>query len=130
MASTGERSTAVTPARPARRHFRFSLDPRGQSIVEFALTLHPLVEASAVVGVPDPVWGERGVAFVVPVAGAALSVDEVLAHARRNLASFKVPVRVEFVDSLPRSTIEKLARARLRARARRLVEGVDHEALR
>jgi fatty-acyl-CoA synthase len=98
--------------------------------VEYALSLHPLIEASAVVGAPDPVWGERGVAFVVPVAGARLSVDEVMAHARRNLAAFKVPVRVEFVDSLPRSTIEKLARTRLRARARQLVEGVDHESFR
>lgn len=89
--------------------------------VEHALTLHPLVEAAAVVGVPDPVWGERGVAFVVPVRGAALSSDEVIAHARRNLAAFKVPVRVEFVDALPRSTIEKLARSRLRARARALM---------
>jgi fatty-acyl-CoA synthase len=95
--------------------------------VEYALGLHPLVEASAVVGVPDPVWGERGVAFVVPVAGALLSADEVLAHARRNLAAFKVPVHVEFVDSLPRSTIEKLARSRLRDRARRIVEGVQHD---
>ncbi|WP_127474506.1 class I adenylate-forming enzyme family protein [Microbacterium sulfonylureivorans] len=93
--------------------------------VEFALTLHPLVEAAAVVGVPDPVWGERGVAFVVPVPGAALSVDEVLAHARRNLAAFKVPVHVEFVDALPRSTIEKLARSRLRDRGRRLMERRD-----
>lgn len=90
--------------------------------VEHALTLHPLIEAAAVVGVPDAVWGERGVAFVVPVLGAALSVDEVLAHARRNLAAFKVPVRVEIVESLPRSTIEKLARSRLRDRARRLME--------
>ncbi|WP_194411328.1 class I adenylate-forming enzyme family protein [Microbacterium cremeum] len=89
--------------------------------VEHALTLHRLVEEAAVVGVPDPVWGERGVAFVVPVAGAVLSADEVLAHARRNLAAFKVPVRVEFVDALPRSTIEKLARSRLRARARMLM---------
>ncbi|WP_137844833.1 AMP-binding protein [Microbacterium sp. 2FI] len=92
--------------------------------VELALSLHPLIEAAAVVGVPDAVWGERGVAFVVPVAGAVLSADEVRAHARRNLAVFKVPVHVEFVDALPRSTIEKLARSRLRDRARQLMEGV------
>lgn len=95
--------------------------------VEYALGLHPLVDASAVVGVPDPVWGERGVAFVVPTRGSMLSADEVLAHARRNLAAFKVPVHVEFVDALPRSTIEKLARSRLRDRARRIVEGVEHD---
>ncbi|MDY0909405.1 class I adenylate-forming enzyme family protein [Microbacterium sp. CFBP9034] len=90
--------------------------------VELALSLHPLIDAAAVVGVPDAVWGERGVAFVVPVPGTALSTDEVLAHARRNLAAFKVPVHVEFVDALPRSTIEKLARSRLRERAIRLME--------
>ncbi len=89
--------------------------------VEHALCLHPLVDEAAVVGVPDPVWGERGVAFVVPAAGAALSVDEVLAHARRNLAAFKIPVHVEFVEAIPRSTIEKLARSRLRERARDLM---------
>ncbi|GAA3210859.1 class I adenylate-forming enzyme family protein [Microbacterium terregens] len=95
--------------------------------VELALCLHPLIESAAVVGVPDPVWGERGVAFVVPTAGAMLSTDEVLAHARRNLASFKIPVHVEIVESLPRSTIEKLARPRLRDRARQLLEGVHHD---
>ena len=88
--------------------------------VEHALAQHPLVESAAVVGVPDAVWGERGVAFVVREAGAALSADELLAHARRNLAAFKVPVQVEFVEALPRSTIEKLARSRLRERARAL----------
>ncbi|HET6302485.1 class I adenylate-forming enzyme family protein [Microbacterium sp.] len=91
--------------------------------VEAALTRHPLIDSAAVVGVPDPVWGERGVAFVVPAAGAALSSDEVLAHARRHLAAFKVPVAIEFVDVLPRSTIEKLARARLRERAQRVMAG-------
>ena len=99
--------------------------------VEYALCLHPLISAAAVVGVPDPVWGERGVAFVVAEPGTVLSGDEVLAHARRNLASFKVPVHIEFVASLPRSTIEKLARSRLRDRARRLMarrmEEVHHE---
>ena len=93
--------------------------------VEHALTLHPLVDAAAVVGVPDPVWGERGVAFVVPARGAALSSDEVMAHARRNLAAFKVPVHVEIVDALPRSTIEKLARSRLRRRAAELMARVS-----
>ncbi|GAA1914470.1 long-chain fatty acid--CoA ligase [Microbacterium aoyamense] len=95
--------------------------------VEYALGLHPLIESAAVVGVPDPVWGERGVAFVVRSPGAALSRDEVVAHARRNLAAFKVPVHIEFVETLPRSTIEKLARSRLRARAKNLMEGAHHE---
>ena len=85
------------------------------------------VREAAVVGVPDDVWGERGVAFVVRVEGALLGEDEVLAHARAELAGFKVPVRVVFVDDLPRSTIEKLARSRLRERAARLVEGTAHE---
>lgn len=89
--------------------------------VELALGLHPLIAEAAVVGAPDPVWGERGVAFVVPAAGAALSPDEVLMHARRNLAAFKVPVHVEIVSALPRSTIDKLARSRLRERAERLL---------
>lgn len=95
--------------------------------VERALELHPAVAQAAVVGVPDDVWGERGVAFVVRVEGALLGEDEVLAHARSELAGFKVPVRVVFVDDLPRSTIEKLARSRLRERAARLVEGTAHE---
>lgn len=95
--------------------------------VEYALTLHPLIRAAAVVGVPDEVWGERGVAFVVREPGALVSADEVLAHARRNLAAFKVPVRVEFVTELPRSTIEKLSRSRLRERALQVGEGTDHE---
>lgn len=96
--------------------------------VELALSLHPLIAASAVVGVADPVWGERGVAFVVAEPGALLSADEVLAHARRNLAAFKVPVHVEFVDALPRSTIEKLARSRLRDRAKRVMERTTSRA--
>ncbi|MBN9176147.1 MAG: AMP-binding protein [Microbacterium sp.] len=88
--------------------------------VERALALHPAIAEVAVVGVPDTVWGERGVAFVVRTGGAALGEDEVLAHARAELAGYKVPVRVAFVDALPRSTIEKLARSRLRAAAAEL----------
>lgn len=95
--------------------------------VEQALARHAAVAEAAVVGVPDPVWGERGVAFVVRVEGAVLSDDELLAHTRAELAGFKVPVRVVFVDALPRSTIEKLARSRLRDRAIALMEEGIHD---
>lgn len=96
--------------------------------VERALCLHPGVEEAAVVGVPDPVWGERGVGFVVRARGASLGEDEILAHARAELAGYKVPVRIAFVASLPRSTIEKLARSRLREQALALVrhDPADH----
>jgi fatty-acyl-CoA synthase len=95
--------------------------------VERALCLHPAVAEAAVVGVPDAVWGERGVAFVVLIPGAVMGEDELLAHARAELAGFKVPVRAVVVDELPRSTIEKIARVRLRSRAAALVEEVTHE---
>ncbi|SBS70466.1 AMP-dependent synthetase and ligase [uncultured Microbacterium sp.] len=95
--------------------------------VERALRLHPAIVDAAVVGVPDPVWGERGVAFVVRRPGAALGEDEVLAHARAELAGFKVPVRIGFLDELPRSTIEKIARAALRESAAALIEEDAHE---
>lgn len=94
--------------------------------VERALHRHPLVAEAAVVGVPDPVWGERGVAFVVPRPGAALGEDEILAHARAELAGFKVPVRAVVVPTLPHSSIEKVARARLRERAAALYTAAPH----
>src|SRR5690606_10866230 len=87
--------------------------------VEGVLAQHPLVEATAVVAVPDPVWGERGVAFVV--SRAPLSADELRAFARERPAGFKLPVRIVFVDDLPRSTIDKAARATLRSTAAQLM---------
>ncbi len=93
--------------------------------VERALLLHPMIAEAAVVGVPDEVWGERGVAFVVRKKGAALGVDEVFTHARAQLAGFKVPVRVEFLDELPRSSIDKVARANLRQRAHNMTKAAQ-----
>ena len=87
--------------------------------VERALEQHPQIARAAVVAVEDEVWGERGLAFVV--ARTPMSADEVLAHARTLLAGFKVPVRVEFVAELPTLSLEKVARAQLRARARAIV---------
>lgn len=94
--------------------------------VEAVLQLHPIVADAAVVGVPDAVWGERGYAFVV--ARGPLARDELLAHARASLASFKVPAHVEFVSELPRSTIEKIARTDLERRARAALEEPQKES--
>ncbi|MFC5337061.1 class I adenylate-forming enzyme family protein [Leucobacter denitrificans] len=88
--------------------------------VEAALMTHSLVSNAAVVGVPDPVWGERGYAFVE--AAAPVSPDELLAHARLRLAAFKLPSHVEVVEELPRSTIEKIDRGELRRRALKALE--------
>ncbi len=90
--------------------------------VERALEQHPQIERAGVVGIPDDVWGERGLAFVV--ARSPMSADEVIAHARTLLAGFKVPVRVEFVTELPTLSIEKLARTQLRDRARAIVRSM------
>lgn len=95
--------------------------------VEQVLSAHTAVAAVAVVGAPDPVWGERGVAFVVRQPGAPLGADELDTHARSALAAYKVPARYVFVDDLPRTALHKPARSVLRARARTLVEEDAHE---
>jgi long-chain acyl-CoA synthetase len=66
-----------------------------------------------VVGVADDTSGERVTAYVV--AGIkAPSRDEIVAHCRANLAGYKVPTRVIFVDELPKSPIGKILRRELR----------------
>lgn len=93
--------------------------------VEAALLAHPLVIGAAVVGVPETVWGERGYAFLVTQ--SAVSADEVLATARELIAGFKLPAHVEFIDELPRSAIEKIARPELRERALRAIATIESE---
>ena len=79
-----------------------------------------LVRDAVVVGAPDPVWGERGVAFIVPE-GRAPSADELRAHCRDRIAGFKVPARFAIVAELPRSAIDKVSRHALRGAAERLL---------
>jgi acyl-CoA synthetase (AMP-forming)/AMP-acid ligase II len=81
--------------------------------VEAAIAAHPEVAEVGVVGVADARWGQVPVAAVVPVAGAELSDAELRGHARARLAGFKVPARFVLVDTLPRSTIGKVARPEL-----------------
>jgi O-succinylbenzoic acid--CoA ligase len=77
--------------------------------VERVLLDHPAVADAAVVGLPDPEWGEAVTAFVVLRADAPDLMD----HARAHLAPFKVPKRIEQVPGLPRNAAGKLLRSEL-----------------
>ena len=90
--------------------------------VEAALGAHPAVAQAAVVGAPDPVLGEIGVAFVVPEPGpvpadAGALRDELRAHARASLADYKAPDRVVVCESLPLTPMMKVDKRALADRA-------------
>lgn len=82
--------------------------------IEQALARLDGVAESAVIGVPDTRMGEVGKAFVVRRSGAALTEDQVRAHATTVLANFKVPRFVEFRDALPYSAAGKVLKRQLR----------------
>ena len=72
------------------------------------------VQAVGVVGEPDPVWGERVAAFVVPKAGTHPSAEDIIAFCKHNIASYKKPSRVIFVDALPLDGNGKVSKRALR----------------
>ena len=82
--------------------------------VEAVLNAHPAVAESAVLGVADPHTGQSAKAYVVREPGAELSAGELIDYAEKNLARFKCPTAVEFVDSLPHSATGKVRKAALR----------------
>jgi fatty-acyl-CoA synthase len=82
--------------------------------VEEALFTHQAVSEVAVVGLPDDKWIEAITAFVVLRAGQHADEPTLIAHARDQLAAFKVPKRVVFVAALPRNTAGKLLKRELR----------------
>jgi len=85
--------------------------------VEAVIYAHPAVREAAVFGIPDPKWGELVMASVVLKPGISLTANELLAHLRQNLATYKVPRRVEFLDSdLPKSGSGKILKRVLRDR--------------
>lgn len=84
------------------------------SEVERVLYEHEAVLEAAVVGRPDPRWGEVPVAFVVLRPDAAATADELLEHCRHQLARFKVPKDVQFLDALPRNPSGKVLKRELR----------------
>ena len=81
--------------------------------VEELLSHHPLIAEVAVVGVSDDEFGQVLKAFVVCQRGAVLEVDDVRRHVADNLARYKVPRQVSFVDELPRSATGKVLKRSL-----------------
>ena len=84
------------------------------SEVERVLYEQEAVLEAAVVARPDERWGEVPVAFVVLRQGASATADELLAHCRAQLAKFKVPRDITFLDALPRNPSGKVLKRELR----------------
>jgi len=85
--------------------------------VEAVIYTHPAVREAAVFGIPDSKWGELVMACVVTQPGSAVSADELISHCRQSLATYKVPRRIEFMDSeLPKSGSGKILKRSLRDR--------------
>jgi long-chain acyl-CoA synthetase len=84
-----------------------------REVEEALLTLPGVVEV-AVVGAPDPEWGEVVVAFVVLQAGAQVGQAELDQHCLTQIARFKRPKHYRFVDSLPKNNYGKVLKTALR----------------
>ncbi|MFE9256722.1 FadD3 family acyl-CoA ligase [Streptomyces sp. NPDC006879] len=84
--------------------------------IERLLCGHPEIADVAVVGEPDARLGEVGRAYVVRRPGAPLTAEDVISWCRREMANYKVPRTVEFVDELPRNASGKVLKTELRAR--------------
>jgi fatty-acyl-CoA synthase len=82
--------------------------------IERVLLDHPAVAEAAVIGRPDPRWQEVPVAYIVRHAKAQVSGEEIAAHVAGELARFKAPREVIFVDALPRNALGKVQHFLLR----------------
>jgi fatty-acyl-CoA synthase len=82
--------------------------------IESALYKHPAVHMCAVIGVPDERWGQVGLACVVLKPDASATEEELLAFLYDNLARYKVPKSIKFMDALPLSSMGKILKRELR----------------
>jgi acyl-CoA synthetase (AMP-forming)/AMP-acid ligase II len=82
--------------------------------VESVLSKHPAVAAVAVIGLPDEKWGERVHAVVVLQQGQTVTLEEIQTLAREDIAGYKIPRSISFVDALPLSAQGKVLKYDLR----------------
>ncbi len=87
--------------------------------VEDLIYSHPKVLEVAVIGLPDPVWGERVHAVVVTKENEKLSEQEIIDFCRDRIAGFKKPKSVSFMDRLPRNPAGKVLKNVLREQLKR-----------
>ena len=92
--------------------------------VEQVIAALPGVVEVGVIGVPDEEWGETVAAFVVKTPDVTIDAAGVIAHCRTQLASYKKPRHVLFIESLPRNTTNKVDKDALRARFAQLGPGL------
>ena len=85
--------------------------------VEEALYQHPAVLEAGVIGLPDPVYGERVVAFVTLRPGKFLAEQDLREFAKKRLSDHKVPERIEFLEALPKGPTGKVQRRALKEMA-------------
>ena len=118
LGSLDERDYLTLAGRESEMYIRggYNVHP---AQVENVLAEHPGVARAAVVGVPDPVLGQIGAAWVVCEPGASPAPDELRSWVRARLADYKVPDRVTLVDDLPLTSMLKTDKLEL---ARRMVQ--------
>ena len=83
--------------------------------IDAVLLKHPGIYDGAAVGVPDKIYGEEVVAYVMPMPGVTLTEADVVAHCKQHLAAAKLPKQVLIVPELPKSDRGKVLRDKLRA---------------
>jgi acyl-CoA synthetase (AMP-forming)/AMP-acid ligase II len=84
--------------------------------VEQALSAHPAVKDSAVVGLPDAKWGERVTAAIELRAGHDTAGDDIIAFVKQRIGSVKAPKDIEIWNELPRSKVGKILKSEVRAK--------------
>jgi long-chain acyl-CoA synthetase len=78
------------------------------------LMSHPKILEACTIGIPDKYRGETVKAFIVKKKEQGLTEEEIVDYCKKNLAAYKVPKMIEFVDELPKSAVGKILRRKLR----------------